>query len=301
MAPTDELTEVQLKHHLLHPLSLGSNHEQAHRELITANHILHNHGLVDAYGHISIRHPTNPSQYIMCGYMAPALVSHPADLITYDIATSNPITSVPHPGYSERFIHSELFKRYPSINCVIHSHAEDVLPYVVSGVPLKPVYHMAGFLGGSVPVWDIGPEYDSERTPDSKRDMLVNNIALGKSLAERFGGVEGGDPEHAAVLMRRHGFSVVADGIEKAVYRAIYTKINAKALTDALAVRRHYGTEMPLAFEAGDMGLPGDQVVGSTEMNERFQWVFLVSSPVLSKCECLLTILSVGTSRGSCG
>jgi ribulose-5-phosphate 4-epimerase/fuculose-1-phosphate aldolase len=207
----------------------------------------------------------------MCGYMAPALVSDPRDLITYDIATSDPIESVPHPGYSERFIHSEILKRFPEVNCVIHSHAEDVLPYVVCGVPLQPVYHMAGFLGTEVPVWDIGPEYEAAGTGDEKRDMLVNNIALGRSLAERFGGGEGGGPERAVVLMRRHGFSAVADGIEKAVYRAIYTKINAKALTDALAVRRNYGSEMPLAFEVGGMGLPAEQVVGSTVMNERFQ------------------------------
>jgi ribulose-5-phosphate 4-epimerase/fuculose-1-phosphate aldolase len=120
---------------------------QIHKKLITANHILDNHGVVDAYGHISARHPTDPSQYIMCGYMAPALVASPSDLILYHVSDSSTVDPNAKKGYSERFIHGELYKRFPSVNCVIHSHAEDVLPYVVSGVPMRAVYHMAGFLG----------------------------------------------------------------------------------------------------------------------------------------------------------
>ncbi|ETN36486.1 uncharacterized protein HMPREF1541_08764 [Cyphellophora europaea CBS 101466] len=247
--------------------------QNVYSKLITANHILHHHGVVDAYGHISVRHPQDPSLYIMCGYMAPALVSSPADLLTYQISDSSPTTSVPHPGYSERFIHSEIFKRFPSVQCVIHSHAEDVLPYVVSGVPLRPVYHMAGFLGRDVPVFDVSPLYEQAATPVEKRDMLVNNIMLGEGLAKKFGdaGQDRGEPKSSVVLMRRHGFTCVADGIEKAVYRAIYTKINAKALTDSLAVRKNFEGMGDVAFDGGDLGLPEDQVVGSTAMNERFQ------------------------------
>jgi ribulose-5-phosphate 4-epimerase/fuculose-1-phosphate aldolase len=115
--------------------------------LITANHILHHNNIVDAYGHISIRHPQNPEVYIMCGYMAPGVVSSSDDLIEYYIRDSAPVDPNAKKGYSERFIHGEMFRRWSGVNCVIHSHAEDVLPYVTSGVPLMPVFHMAGFLG----------------------------------------------------------------------------------------------------------------------------------------------------------
>ena len=117
------------------------------RMLITANHILHYHSVVDAYGHISVRHPSNPETFIMSGYLAPALVESPSNLIEYHIRDASPVDPQAAPGYSERFIHSEILKRFPAVNCVLHSHAEAVLPYTVTGVPMLPVFHMAGFLG----------------------------------------------------------------------------------------------------------------------------------------------------------
>jgi ribulose-5-phosphate 4-epimerase/fuculose-1-phosphate aldolase len=120
---------------------------QLRRKLITANHILHYHDVVDAYGHISVRHPEKPDIYIMCGYMAPGVVSSSEDLIEYYVADGSTVDPNAKKGYSERFIHGEMFKKFPSVNCVIHSHAEAVLPYVTSGIPLLPVFHMAGFLG----------------------------------------------------------------------------------------------------------------------------------------------------------
>ena len=120
---------------------------QLRRKLITANHILHHHGVVDAYGHVSVRHPGESGTYIMCGYMAPALVTYPDDLIEYRVEDSSPVNPGAKKGYSERFIHGEMYRRFPGVNCVVHSHSEAVLPYVASGVPLKPVFHMAGFLG----------------------------------------------------------------------------------------------------------------------------------------------------------
>jgi ribulose-5-phosphate 4-epimerase/fuculose-1-phosphate aldolase len=83
----------------------------------------------------------------MCGYMAPAVVSLPEDLIEYYVSDGSTVDPNAKKGYSERFIHGEMFKKFPEVNCVIHSHAEAVLPYVTSGVPLLPVFHMAGFLG----------------------------------------------------------------------------------------------------------------------------------------------------------
>lgn len=122
---------------------------------MTANHILHYHGAVDGFGHISVRHPERPNVYIMCGYMPPALVESETDLIEYHVEGSTPVDPQAKKGYSERYIHGELFKKYPSIQCVVHSHAEAVLPYVSCTVPMKPMVHMAGILGEKVPVWDI--------------------------------------------------------------------------------------------------------------------------------------------------
>jgi ribulose-5-phosphate 4-epimerase/fuculose-1-phosphate aldolase len=117
------------------------------KDLITANHILHYHKVVDAYGHVSIRHPENPDVYMMSGSVAPALVESPDDLIEYNVSDSSPVHSNAKKGYLERHIHGEIFKRYPDVNCVIHSHSEAVLAFTVGRVPLVPVYHMAGFLG----------------------------------------------------------------------------------------------------------------------------------------------------------
>jgi len=128
---------------------------QVKRKLITANHILHQQGVVDAYGHISIRLPGAPDKYLMCGYMAPGLVTSSDDLIEYYVEDSRPVSPHAKKGYSERFIHGEMYRRFQDVNSVVHSHAEAVLPYVTSGVPLMPVFHMAGFLGEWRPAPDI--------------------------------------------------------------------------------------------------------------------------------------------------
>ncbi|KAL5328810.1 hypothetical protein ACEPPN_002318 [Leptodophora sp. 'Broadleaf-Isolate-01'] len=121
--------------------------------LVLANNILHYHNVVDAYGHVSLRHPEKPDVFIMSGDKAPALVSSQSDLIPYYVsnasAATNSVSVDPSSkkGYQERFIHSEIYKRFPHINSVVHSHSDAVLPYTMSGVPMKPTFHIAGFLG----------------------------------------------------------------------------------------------------------------------------------------------------------
>lgn len=115
--------------------------------LVTACHILHHHGIFDAYGHISVRSPDNPATFWMPCNMPPALVSSSDDLVEYKIDSAEPVEKNVKSGYLERHIHSEIYKRFPSVNSVVHSHSSDVLPYCVSGVPLKSTIHMAGFLG----------------------------------------------------------------------------------------------------------------------------------------------------------
>lgn len=117
------------------------------KDLISANHILHNHNVVDAYGHISLRNPDNPHTFFISHSVAPALVSSPTDIVEYNIEDASPVTKDLSEGYRERCIHSEIFKRFPSVNSVVHSHSEAVLPYGISGVEMKACVHMAGFLG----------------------------------------------------------------------------------------------------------------------------------------------------------
>lgn len=168
--------------------------------LVTACHILHHHGIFDAYGHISVRSPDNPATFWMPCNMPPALVSSADDLIEYQVDSAEAVEKNVKPGYLERHIHSEIYKRFPSVNSVVHSHASEVLPYCVSGVPLKATIHMAGFLGMAseanvpfladmflqigkdVPVWDASGHYPS----GSKHDLLVRDSTLGASLASTF-------------------------------------------------------------------------------------------------------------------
>lgn len=163
--------------------------------------------------------------------MPPALVESADDLIEYWVDGSDPVDPNAKKGYSERFIHGELYKRYSKVHCVVHSHAEAVIPYVTSDVRLMPMYHMAGFLGGDVPVWNPAPLYnDSDR-----QDMLVNTVRLGASLAEAFGTKSNSsdDPQQNVVLMKRHGYTTFGKDIATACYRTVYTLINAGVQTNA--------------------------------------------------------------------
>ncbi len=239
------------------------------RDLIDANHILHHHGVVDAYGHVSIRHPNDSSIYIMSGYMAPALVSSPEDLVQYHVSTSEPVDPNAQKGYSERFIHGEIFKRFRYVNCVIHSHAEEVLPYVVStGVPMRAVYHMAGFLKAeSVKIFDIGPHYRN----GERQDMLVSNAYFGSALATMFGSAE--KPDETVVLMRKHGFTAVAESLVTAVYRAIYTRVNAEVQTKALALARDvYGARAEQGLFDGLTQLQGEGCLRVCEQYQEKPW-----------------------------
>lgn len=115
--------------------------------LITANHILHYHNVLDSMGHVSVRNPNNKNTYFIALQLGPAVISGPQDIGEYLIEDSSPVNGT-EGGYAERYIHSEILKRYPDVNSVVHSHSEDILPYtVLDTASLAPVYHMAGFLG----------------------------------------------------------------------------------------------------------------------------------------------------------
>ena len=211
-------------------------------KLITGCHILHHQGVLDAFGHLSFRHPDDPSLFIMSRNMAPGTVSRSSDLVQYRISDAEPVESNAPRGFLERYIHSEIYKCYPGVNSVVHSHSEAVVPYSINGVPLRACYHMAGFLGEGAPVWDIAQCYG----PNDGKDMLVRSVALGKGFATSFddrnvpgsaSSAESDFPEHRVALMRGHGFTAVAESIERCVMTAVYAQKNAVIQTTALLTR----------------------------------------------------------------
>ncbi|KAL3423834.1 hypothetical protein PVAG01_05581 [Phlyctema vagabunda] len=258
---------------------------ETYQMLIVANHILHYNKVLDAYGHISVRHPTESGVFIMSSSVAPALVSSPSDLVSYRISDSSPVNPKAKKGYQERFIHSEIYKQFPAIHSIIHSHAEAVLPYTISGVPMRPAFHIAGFLGTQVPIWDIVGLYK----PEDHQDMLVNSERFGSSLAASFGEEISGSHDHTVVLMANHGFTAVGNSIQQAVYRAVYTTVNAGVQSNALLLRQ---ASASIGDVQGDIRfLSQEQTRGSLRLNDASQdrpwdlWVREVAaSPLYQIC-----------------
>jgi ribulose-5-phosphate 4-epimerase/fuculose-1-phosphate aldolase len=186
-------------------------------DLVTANRILANEGVVDGYGHVSVRHPANMSRYLLARAGAPALVTS-ADIVEYDL-DSVPMTGS-GTGYSERFIHGEIYKARPDVTAVVHCHCLDVIPFAAAKVPLRPMYHMGYFIGEGVPVFDI-------RSAAGITDMLVSTPALGQALARVLG-------RRAAALMRGHGAVIVADSLHVVVAKAYYLNVNARLQSEAM-------------------------------------------------------------------
>jgi ribulose-5-phosphate 4-epimerase/fuculose-1-phosphate aldolase len=189
-------------------------------ELVVANRILAERGIIDAYGHVSVRHPTNPNRYLMARALAPALVTA-ADIMEFDL-DSNPVDQRGRSMFLERFIHGEVYKARPDVNAVIHSHSPGVIPFGITNVPMRPVLHTAAFLHVGVPVWEI-------RDAGGATDMLVRNGALAKSLAAALG-------DKPVALMRGHGNVVVGPNVKRATIRAVYTEVNARLQTTALGL-----------------------------------------------------------------
>ncbi|MGP0070547.1 MAG: class II aldolase/adducin family protein [Bryobacteraceae bacterium] len=186
-------------------------------DLVTANHILASEGIVDGYGHVSVRDSRNPNHYFLSRSLAPGLVTA-ADIIEYDLA-SNPIGDA-RPGYKERFIHGEIYKARPDVMSIVHDHSPAVIPFSVSSVRLRAVAHMAAFIGEGVPVFEI-------RDVDGMTDMLISSAKRGQALAKVLG-------DHPAVLMRGHGAAVVGATVKEAVGRAYYLDLNARLQEQAM-------------------------------------------------------------------
>src|SRR5436309_439431 len=191
---------------------------QAARDVVIGNRILAHEGVVDAYGHVSMRHPREPGRYFLSRSRAPELVEL-GDVIEYDLA-GNAVGGDARAPYLERFIHGAIYEARPDVQAVVHAHADAVLPFTVSTVPLRPVVHMASFSGARLPVWDI-----RDRFGDT--NLLVVNMAQGRDLA-------GGLGAERVVLMRGHGFTAAARSLQEVIRMAVYLPLNARVLAEAL-------------------------------------------------------------------
>jgi HCOMODA/2-hydroxy-3-carboxy-muconic semialdehyde decarboxylase len=186
-------------------------------DLVAANHILATEGILDGYGHVSVRDPANPNHYFLSRSLAPGLVTA-ADIVEYDL-DSNPIGDT-RLSYRERFIHGEIYKARPDVMAVVHDHSPAVIPFSVSSVPLRAVSHLAAFIGVGVPVFEI-------RDVDGMTDMLVSNPKRGLALAKVLG-------DHPAALMRGHGAVIVGATVKEVVGRAIYLDSDARLQEQAM-------------------------------------------------------------------
>ncbi len=186
-------------------------------DLVRANHILADKGVVDAFGHVSVRLPERSDRFLIARSMAPALVRGP-DILELDLSGTSVGRSVAK-SYVERFIHAEIYRARPDVGAIVHSHSPAVIPFGVTSTALRPIFHMSAFLGERTPIFDI-----HDAVGDS--DMLIRNAPLGVALADCLG-------TSNAVLQRGHGSTVVGTTLQEAVFRAVYLEINARLQTDA--------------------------------------------------------------------
>jgi ribulose-5-phosphate 4-epimerase/fuculose-1-phosphate aldolase len=200
--------------------SAGPPDPQLLEDLVAANHILVDQGVLDGYGHVSARHDRDPGRFLMSRSIAPELVTA-ADVLEYGL-DSEPVAAAGRTSYLERFIHGEIYRARPDVRAIVHSHSPSVIPFGVTGAPLRPLYHMSAFLSGGVPVWDI-----NAAAGDS--DMLVRTPALGRSLAQALG-------TRPVVLMRGHGAVAVGTSLPQVVFRSVYTEVNARLQAQAIAL-----------------------------------------------------------------
>lgn len=231
-------------------------------DLAAAARILAAQGVVDGFGHVSLRHPSDPNRYFMSKSIAPALVT-PDDIIEYDL-DSNPMDAQGRVSFLERFIHGEIYKARPEVTSVVHSHSPSVIPFGLVGVPLQAMFHNAAFLAAGVPVFDIKEKFGAT-------NLLVSDAAKGVELARVMGRKD-------IALMRAHGAVACGPTLQTAVFRAVYTEVNARIQHWTLALGRG-GAVAALDQEEGRLADHINQTAGMrawdlwrTQMREQVGW-----------------------------
>jgi ribulose-5-phosphate 4-epimerase/fuculose-1-phosphate aldolase len=203
-----------------HPKSAGRPAAALISDLVAANRILAMHGVLDGWGHVSVRHDRNPSRYLLSRSLAPELITA-KDILEFDLE-NNPVDARGRNLYTERFLHGEIYKARPDAVAVAHFHAPPVIPFGVIDVPLKPLYHRAAFIAQGVPIFEI-------RDAAGMTDLLIRSPVLGAALAKSIG-------DKPAVLMRGHGATVVGPSLQRLVGRSIFLAMNATLQMQAMAI-----------------------------------------------------------------
>src|SRR6266540_5229447 len=187
-------------------------------ELVTANRILAHEGVVDSFGHISVRHPDNPQRYFLSRSRAPDCIER-NDIMEFTL-DGTPVVPRGRAPYLERFIHGALYEARPDVMSVVHNHSESVIPFGVTGKKIRPIFHMGASIGHEVPVWDSHDHFGDTA-------LLVENMEMGRDLAKLIG--SGG-----TALMRGHGATVAGRNIRHAVYVSVYLEVNARLQKQAM-------------------------------------------------------------------
>jgi ribulose-5-phosphate 4-epimerase/fuculose-1-phosphate aldolase len=230
------------------------------QDLVIAYRILAEEGIIDAYGHISVRCPKNPERFWMARSVAPELVTE-VDIMEFDMQ-SEPVDAQGRAPVHERFIHGEVYKQRPEVMAVVHNHSPSVIPFCCTNTPLQPIFHMSAFIGLGVPNWEI-------RDAREGSDMLVRDTYLGASLANKLG-------QHPAALMRGHGAVVVGESLAVAVGRSVYLEQNA---------RMQFQAEM-LAGSDGKITFMDDKEVAANVVWQEYgRFWNLVRNKMLKKLE----------------
>ena len=195
-----------------------STYDTAIQDLVIANRILAKEEVVDAYGHVSVRHPENPGHFLIARSVAPELVGR-EDIVECDLE-GRPVREETRTLYLERFIHAAILAARPDVMAVVHAHAEDTLPFgIANGTKLRPVIHSGSFIGTEVPLWDIADKFGDT-------NLLVTDMAQGADLAQSLGA-------NSVALMRGHGFAAAARSLIEVVRLSVYLPRNARALLRA--------------------------------------------------------------------
>jgi ribulose-5-phosphate 4-epimerase/fuculose-1-phosphate aldolase len=227
-----------------------SNLKDVVRELAGANRILAHEGVVDAYGHISVRHPDDPKKYLLSVSKSPELVG-PEDIMEFNLDSTAVDTKDTRSKYIERPIHGSIYETNPEIMSVVHNHAYDVIPFTITDVPLRPVLHSARRMKDVAPVWDIHDKFGDT-------DLLVSNNDQGRDLAKSLG-------QGRVVLMRGHGCAIAGISIADAVQTAVYTMVNARILLQALMI----GNGKVKYLHPGEITAPASRQEGGAGKHNR--------------------------------
>ena len=204
---------------LAQPKSAGAPDPKVVEDLVAASRVLADLGVVDGFGHVSVRHDKDPNRFLMSRSMAPALVKA-EDILEFDL-DGVAVDAKGQAVFLERFIHGEIYKARPDVKAVVHSHSPSVIPFGVSKTRLQPIYHMSSFMGVDVPVFEI------RDVEGPASDLLVRNARIGEALTKVLG-------TKTVVLMRGHGSVTVGTSLPQVVFRAYYAEMNARLQSEAI-------------------------------------------------------------------